>query len=62
MLSDDATTQAAFLSGAARYLTGAFEFFDGRNPVTVQVYSMYDAVYEAGLQQFVAVRHVLLTR
>ena len=61
MLSDDATTQAAFLSGAARYLTGAFEFFDGRNPVSVQIHSMYDAVYDAGLQQFVALRHVLLT-
>ena len=60
MLSDDAPTQEAFLTGAARYLTGAFEFFDGRDPTTIHVHSIYDAVYQVGLEQFVALRHVLL--
>jgi hypothetical protein len=60
MLSDDAPTQEEFLTGAARYLTGAFEFFDGRDPTTIHVRSIYDAVYQVGLEQFVALRHVLL--
>ena len=60
MLSDDAPTQEEFVAGAARYLTGAFEFFDGRDPTTIQVHSIYDAVYQVSLEQFVALRHVLL--
>jgi hypothetical protein len=35
MLEDDAATQWAFLTGAARYLVGAFEFVDGRDPATI---------------------------
>jgi hypothetical protein len=60
MLSDDLPTQGAFLTGAARYLTGAFEFFDGRNPATMQPHTIYDAVYEASLTQFRALRPVIL--
>jgi hypothetical protein len=60
MLTDDPPTQSAFLTGAARYLVGAFEFFDGRNPTAMQVHTMYDAVYQVGLQQFVALQHLLL--
>jgi hypothetical protein len=60
MLSDDAPTQEEFLTGASRYLTGAFEFFDGRDPTTIHVQSISDAVYQVGLEQFVALRHALL--
>jgi hypothetical protein len=60
MLTDDPPTQSAFLTGAARYLVGAFEFFDGRNPTAMQVHTIYDAVYQVGLQQFVALRHLIL--
>ncbi len=60
MLNDDGPTQGAFLTGAARYLTGAFEFFDGRDPRTVDVRTVYDAVYQEGLEQFLSVRRVIL--
>jgi hypothetical protein len=60
ILSDDALTQAAFLTGAAPYLTGAFEFFDGRNPTTMQVHGIYDAIYQQCLVQFEMLRAQLL--
>ena len=60
MLDDDAATQGAFLTGAAPYLVGAFEFFDGRNPMTMQAHTIYDAVYQEGLEQFMALRHLIL--
>ena len=60
-LSDDAQTQQAFLTGAAPYLTGAFEFFDGRSPATTTVHSISDAIYQGSLNQFIALRHQLLT-
>jgi hypothetical protein len=60
MLTDDAATQNAFLTGAAHNLAGAFEFFDGRDPRSISVHSMADAVYQASLQQFRALRHQLL--
>ncbi len=56
ILSDDAATQEAFLSRAAPDLSGAFEFFDGRDPRTIQATSVYDAVYQASLKQFIALR------
>jgi hypothetical protein len=56
MLTDDIPTQHAFLSGAARYLAGSFEFFDGRDPRRMQVHSIYDAVYRDSLQQFLTLR------
>jgi hypothetical protein len=60
MLSDDAATQGVFLNGAAKYLAGAFEFFDGRDLARIQVRNTYDAVYRQSLAQFLALRHVLL--
>ncbi len=56
LLSDDAATQGAFLTGAAPDLAGAFEFFDGRDPRTITPNTIYDAVYQAGLEQFLALR------
>ena len=60
MLTDDAPSQNAFLTGAAPDLAGAFEFFDGRNPTSIQVHSMSDAIYQASLRQFLTLRHLLL--
>jgi hypothetical protein len=60
-LYDDLTTQAAFLTGAAPHLAGAFEFFDGRDPRTIQPHTMYDAIYQDGLDQFITLRPLLLT-
>jgi hypothetical protein len=56
ILSDDAATQGAFLTRAAPALAGAFEFFDGRDPRTIQPKTVYDAVYQASLEQFIALR------
>ena len=61
MLSDDGPTQSAFLTQAAPYLTGAFEFFNGRDPNTLQPHTIYDAIYQTSLQQFITLRHTLLT-
>ena len=60
MLDDDPVTQYAFLTGAARYLVGAFEFFDGRDPRAIAPRTIYDAVYQQGLEQFLSVRRQLL--
>jgi hypothetical protein len=60
LLSDDAATQGPFLAGAAPDLAGAFEFFDGRDPRTIQARSLYDAVYQASLKQFIALRPQLV--
>jgi hypothetical protein len=60
MLADDAATQGAFLTDAARCLVGAFEFFDGRDPTSMKIHSMSDAIYQASLQQFQTLRHLLL--
>jgi hypothetical protein len=59
MLEDDAQTQAAFLLGAAPYLAGSFEFFDGRDPRAIQPQTLYDAIYQLSLQQFIGLRIVL---
>jgi hypothetical protein len=60
MLTDDALTQRRFLTAAARSLAGAFEFFDGRDPASIQVHGIYDAVYQVGLEQFLGLRGQLL--
>lgn len=60
MLNDDAVTERAFLTGAAPYITGVFQFFDGRDPSVVQPHTVSDAVYRAGIQQFRALRRLLL--
>jgi hypothetical protein len=57
--ASDASTQNAFLTGAAPHLCGAFEFFDGRDPSNMQVSSVYDAVYQKSLRQFHALRPLL---
>jgi hypothetical protein len=60
MLDDDLATQGSFLSGSAPYVVGAFEFFDGRNPTTIQAHTIYDAVYQQGLEQFMSLRALIL--
>jgi hypothetical protein len=60
ILSDDAATQQAFLTGAATDLVGAFEFFDGRDPRTIKPKTIYDAVYQVGLEQFMALRPAIM--
>jgi hypothetical protein len=60
ILDDDAPTEYAFLTASARYLDGGFEFFDGRDPATSPVVNIADAVYDQSLQQFIALRPLLL--
>jgi hypothetical protein len=60
MLDDDLATQGSFLRGSAPYLVGAFEFFDGRDPTTIQAHTIYDAVYQQGLEQFMSMRPLIL--
>ena len=60
LLSDNAATQGAFLTRAAPDLAGAFEFFDGRDPWTITAKTIYDALYQAGLEQFIALRPQLI--
>ena len=60
MLDDDLATQGSFLRGSAPYLVGAFEFFDGRDPTTIQAHTIYDAVYQQGLEQFMSLRPLIL--
>jgi hypothetical protein len=59
-LTDDATTQGQFLTSAAPDLVGTLEFFDGRDPRTIEVHSSYDALYKTSLDQFIALRPQLL--
>jgi hypothetical protein len=59
-LTDDTATQGAFLTAIAPRLAGAFEFFDGRDPRTIQPRSIYDAIYKTSLEQFIALRPQLL--
>ncbi len=61
MLNDDAATEQAFLTLAAPYITGAFEFFDGRDPQAVQAHTMADAIYRLSVQQFGTLRRLLLS-
>jgi hypothetical protein len=60
VLDDDAATQNAFLTGAAPSVVGAFEFFDGRDPRAIEPRTIYDAVYQQSLEQFVSLRPLLL--
>ncbi len=59
ILNDDAATQLAFLTHAAPFLSGAFEFFDGRDPTRIQPHTIYDAIYQQSLQQFDSLRPLL---
>lgn len=52
----DEPTQRAFLLAANRYLIGAFGFFDGRDPNHMTVKTIPDALYQAGLRGFMALR------
>jgi hypothetical protein len=61
MLDDDAATQHTFLTDAASYLSGSFEFFDGRDPADMQALTIADAVYQQGLEQFMTLRTDLLS-
>ncbi len=60
MLDDDAATQDAFLTSIAPSTVGAFEFFDGRDPRAITPTTIYDAVYQQGLDQFISLRPLLL--
>jgi hypothetical protein len=59
-LEDDAATQDAFLTGVAPSIVGAFEFFDGRDPATITVHTIYDAIYQQSLEQFMSLRPLLV--
>ncbi len=60
MLEDDAATQDVFLTGVAPSIVGAFEFFDGRDAATIAVHTIYDAIYQQSLEQFMSLRPLLL--
>jgi hypothetical protein len=49
-----------FLLGANRYVAGVHEFFDGRDPRHMKVRTVADALYQAGLSQFIDLRRTLL--
>ena len=60
MVFDDAATQTAFLTGVARYVSGAFGFFDGRGPADAAPATIGDALYQQNLAEFVAMRPTLV--
>jgi hypothetical protein len=60
MLEDDAATQEAFLIGAAPFVAGALEFFDGRDPRAIEPRTTYDASYQQSLENFMSLRPLLL--
>ena len=60
MFGDDLATQGAFVAGAAPYLVGVFDFFDGRNPTTIHPHTIADAVYQQRLEQFMSLRPLIL--
>jgi hypothetical protein len=62
ILHDNAATQAQFLTGAAPYLSGAFEFFNGQDPTTMQPETIPGALYKVGVQQFEALRPLLFAQ
>jgi hypothetical protein len=62
ILNDNAATQDQFLTGAAPYLSGTFEFFNGQDPNTMQIHSIPDALYKVGVRQFEALRPLLLAQ
>lgn len=59
-LGDDLPTQQQFLLGVAARVVGELEFFDGRDPRTMLVTSISDAVVKDGLDQFMALRAAIL--
>jgi hypothetical protein len=62
ILNDDAATQDQFLTNAAPYLNGTFEFFNGQDPNTMQIHTIPDALYKVGVRQFEALRPLLLAQ
>lgn len=60
-LADDPATQQQFLTASAPHLTGAFEFFNGHTPVGMHPQTIADAMYQNSLNQFLTLRHQLLT-
>lgn len=60
-LTDDPATQQQFLTTTAPHLIGAFEFFNGHDPRTMRPHTIPDAIYQESLQQFLTIRHQLLT-
>ena len=60
MLFCDSTIHRAFLTGAAPYLAGIFEFFNGKDPRTLQPHTSLDAMYKGSLQDFIAFRNQFL--
>jgi hypothetical protein len=60
LLMDDGPTQQQFLLGVTPLVVGVFEFFDGRDPRTMLVTSIPDAVLKVGLDQFMALRPAIL--
>jgi len=60
LLMDDGPTQQQFLLGVTPLVAGVFEFFDGRDPRTMLVTSIPDAVLKVGLDQFMALRPAIL--
>ena len=60
LLNDDVPTQSQFLLATARYLVGAFEFYDGRDPSPMAVTCIPDAIYRTTLRQFISLRAALL--
>ncbi len=53
-------TERAFLLGVIPYVVGIFEFFDGRDPRHMTVKTTNDAIYRAGLMQFIDLRPAIL--
>ena len=60
LLHGDWATQRAFLLGANRYMVGALDFFDGRDPNHMTVSTISGAVYQAGARHLMALRRTLL--
>jgi hypothetical protein len=60
LLSCDGTTHREFLTSAAAHLAGTFEFFNGEDPRNMHALTISDAIYQTGLKQFLALRHLFL--
>ena len=59
-LNDDLPTQQQFLLGVAPQVVGELEYFDGRDPRTMVVTTINDAIVQEGLGQFMALRPAIL--
>jgi hypothetical protein len=59
-LHADEATERTFLLDSLPDLVGVFEFFDGRDANDMTVTTISDAVYQAGLRQFINLRSAIL--